>query len=459
MENYKMKIKSARIHTLNIIMLSVAGVLFFLVLCATKRLSAQYHTLTAGTLDYIECGKAVSQVVDGSDYLTEQVRLYVQTMNPKYAENYFTELYTTRRRDLSLEKLADYCADRPYYSYLQDAVDRSDQLTQMEIYAILLVTAARDYDADVIPPQAQGVALSQEDQALGTWEKIDLARSMVFSDTYLEAKDAIQDCIDLFMDDLILETEQQQRADIGVLERLLLSQRVTLLLLFGMAVMTFTIIILFIYKPLQTFIQRIRNDQELPLSGAYELQFLACVYNDIHRTKSADTALLRYQAEHDPLTGLMNRGAYDNLQTVFQQHTQPLALLLIDIDHFKEINDRYGHQIGDKVLQRVARLLHESFRTNDLSIRFGGDEFAVVVTDITLEHAPVIEKKITAINRILQRPEDGLPRVSLSVGAAFSADGFHKDLYRQADQALYRTKANGRCGFSLYLFDTDDSAS
>jgi diguanylate cyclase (GGDEF)-like protein len=459
MENKTPRVKGARINTLNIIMLSVAGVLFFLVLCATTRFSAQYHTLTTATLDYIECGKTVGQIGDGSDYLTEQVRLYVQTTDLKYAENYFTELYTTRRRDLALEKLADYCADRPFYSYLQDAVDRSNQLAQIEIYAILLVTTARGYDTDVIPTQAQTVALSQEDQALGTWEKIDLARSMVFSDTYLEAKDGIQDYIDLFMDELVLELEQQQHSDTSAMERTLLSQRVVLVLLFLMTVLTFGIIILLIYRPLQMCIQHIRSDRELKLSGAYELQFLAATYNEIYRAKNADTALLRYQAEHDPLTGLMNRGAYENLQTVFQDHTQPIALLLIDIDHFKEINDQYGHQIGDKVLQRVARLLHESFRTNDLSIRFGGDEFAVVVTDIALEHAPVIEKKITAINRILQHPEDGLPRVSLSVGAAFSADGFHEGLYREADQALYRTKENGRCGFSLYLFDTDDSAS
>ena len=128
----------------------------------------------------------------------------------------------------------------------------------------------------------------------------------------------------------------------------------------------------------------------------------------------------------------------------------PVSLLLIDIDLFKQVNDTYGHTTGDKLLKQVAALLKENFRSQDYLFRIGGDEFACMVTDLSAEQAHVVTNKIQRINERLTNPKDSLPPVSLSVGIAFSPDGYRETLYEQADAALYRVKVWGRNGCAVY---------
>ena len=123
---------------------------------------------------------------------------------------------------------------------------------------------------------------------------------------------------------------------------------------------------------------------------------------------------------------------------------------MIDLDNFKQINDGYGHQVGDSILQKVANLLSENFRSTDFPARIGGDEFAVIVTDFSENMKSVILNKIEMINMVLKNPDDGLPKISLSVGAAFSENGFSDELYKNADIALYEVKEKGRCGCRFY---------
>ena len=128
----------------------------------------------------------------------------------------------------------------------------------------------------------------------------------------------------------------------------------------------------------------------------------------------------------------------------------PIALLIVDVDKFKLVNDGYGHEMGDRVLKRVAKLLETSFRSTDYPARIGGDEFAVILTDISPDMESMITEKIRSINDALLHPADDLPAVSLSVGGAFSAAGFADELYNQADTALYHVKEQGRCNCSFY---------
>ena len=106
--------------------------------------------------------------------------------------------------------------------------------------------------------------------------------------------------------------------------------------------------------------------------------------------------------------------------------------------------------MGDKVLQRVAGLLTENFGDTGTPCRVGGDEFSVVLTDVPQEKEPEVQARVEAINELLTHPRDGLPVVSLSVGGAFSQDGFTDSLYKHADVALYVVKENGRCGCRFY---------
>lgn len=148
---------------------------------------------------------------------------------------------------------------------------------------------------------------------------------------------------------------------------------------------------------------------------------------------------------------LLNRRSFDQILSLYEKDRSSFALILADVDVFKQINDTCGHDTGDRILKRVAALLHTTFRSTDYVCRIGGDEFAVIMVDMSRELYYTITDKITEINGLLAVPEDGLPAVSLSAGVAFSDEnGFCGSLFRAADSALYTAKAHGRCGCSVF---------
>lgn len=256
--------------------------------------------------------------------------------------------------------------------------------------------------------------------------------------------------INLFIDTIVSQTEGIQEERVQSLEQTLREQRVLISLLFVMNILTFILIVTMIVKPLQLHINCIQEGKLLQITGAYEFRYLALIYNDIYELKTANEALLRHKAEHDPLTGIANRGAFEQLRTLLKATKTPIAFLLIDVDEFKQINDGFGHETGDEILKKVARLMQEQIRSQDYAARIGGDEFAIIMTEIEQKQKEVIEKKVQEMNRKLQNPEDGLPPVSLSVGISFSREGFSEDLYKNTDQALYYVKENGRNGWKFY---------
>ena len=157
---------------------------------------------------------------------------------------------------------------------------------------------------------------------------------------------------------------------------------------------------------------------------------------------------LATQALTDPLTGLSNRRAFDERLAEetdrARRHGRALALMLVDVDHFKSINDRFGHAAGDRVLVNLAKDLHEVMRHGDLLARIGGDEMAMILADCPPEQAgEVARRMLAAVER-----DDSLSKrhaVTVSIGVAGLASGETADnLRRRADQALYRAKDSGR---------------
>jgi diguanylate cyclase (GGDEF)-like protein len=166
---------------------------------------------------------------------------------------------------------------------------------------------------------------------------------------------------------------------------------------------------------------------------------------------SRDLVRAKLEASTDALTGLANRAAIDaHLEHVTQigplLRTPPL-LLLIDIDHFKWVNDEYGHPVGDGVMQRVAARLRATFReADDFVARFGGDEFAVVVRDVEPgAELGIGERALFAVREMeVETPNGGL-RCSISIGAARLEIGESPAQWlRRADHALYEAKRAGR---------------
>lgn len=158
----------------------------------------------------------------------------------------------------------------------------------------------------------------------------------------------------------------------------------------------------------------------------------------------------RQKALIDPLTGLPNRAAWserlDHEVAQWQQHGNPLLLAILDLDHFKRINDNYGHLAGDKVLKLIAGVLRKCLRGSDFIARFGGEEFVLLVPDTPLAvGAKLAESLRTAIEACPFHFKGERVTITVSMGMTAFKPGEYSDLVlERADQALYRAKAAGR---------------
>jgi len=443
------QIKGIKIRTLNLLMILTSCILYILLLWATVYALRNYDRMVSATEDADDCQKNAFLVSEGSDYLTEQVRLFVVTMDRQYMENYFQEIHIARRRDTALENLQTYDISSETYNYLVTALEHSNELMQTEIYSMKLVSAAKGYETEDFPDLTE-TELTLEDAALSPDEMIQKAQDMVFGTDYQNFKKNISANVTNFLDQIVVDARQKQQNRTLDLHQTMRTQQILISLLFIENILFFILIIRLIINPLQIYISNIKNEKMLEITGSYEFKYLALTYNNIFELNAAHELTLRHQAEHDPLTGIMNRGAFEHLREIFQTHPEPIVLLIIDVDKFKLVNDGYGHETGDAVLKKVAALLETSFRSTDYIARIGGDEFAVIVTNAAPDILGVITKKISALNQTLMHPDDNLPQVSLSVGGALSKCGFADDLYKKADTALYEVKEHGRCGCRFY---------
>ncbi len=444
------QIKGIRICTLNYIMIISAAVLYMILIYATFQVSVKYERLIKATEDYISSEKDGVLIKEGSDYLTEQARLYVVTMEPQYLEAYFTEKNIIRRRDKALEGLRRYENSEDAYEFLQRAFDDSNRLTKREIYAMGLIARSKESYMEDLPQEIQDVVFSEEDENLDFQERVKKAQDMVFDTAYRETKELIEKNTDNFLTAIVTWTRNRQTDSAAALKSIILRQRLCFSILFVMNTVTFVLIIAFIIRPLMSFVKCIKEEKELQAAGAYEFKYLAATYNDIYEANEENERMLRHRAERDPLTGVLNRGAFEHMRTVLKDVFEPIALIIIDVDKFKDVNDTYGHEAGDEVLKKVANVIRRAFRTQDCVARIGGDEFAVIMTECTREMKDVIRAKADSMNEKLLSADGQLPTVSLSIGAAFSYHGFPEELYGMADDALYRVKANGRRGCCFY---------
>jgi diguanylate cyclase (GGDEF)-like protein len=157
------------------------------------------------------------------------------------------------------------------------------------------------------------------------------------------------------------------------------------------------------------------------------------------------------QAVTDELTGLANHGRFQELLDLeieqVRRYRHPLGLIMLDVDNFKSINDTYGHQQGDVVLKRVAKVLADTSREADFPARYGGEEMALILPHTDLEGAYAIAERIrTGIEaaRVARNDGEGVLRVTASLGVASLTDGSKDDLIADADGALYEAKRTGK---------------
>jgi diguanylate cyclase (GGDEF)-like protein len=173
-------------------------------------------------------------------------------------------------------------------------------------------------------------------------------------------------------------------------------------------------------------------------------EFIAASFGDLQKFERNATT--------DALTGLHNRHAMEESfpreVSRCRQNGQPVSLIMIDVDQFKTFNDLFGHVAGDRVLTAVAHILQKQFRPRDLLVRFGGDEFAVLLPGIGVQEALAIAERVRqSVSGSTEDSNDSLIQVPVEVSmgiAELEPDGDFESLLRSADAALYRAKDAGR---------------
>ena len=199
---------------------------------------------------------------------------------------------------------------------------------------------------------------------------------------------------------------------------------------------------------------------ELEVKGDDEFKQVAVAVNKLRSERDA----YQLESELDKLTELFNKKTMENLCKMklktFNENESAnvfMALYVIDLDHFKEVNDLLGHQFGDKVLVEFAKGLRKIFRPNDCIGRFGGDEFVIIVD--SLPNMEVVIRKAEQIKQIAFNltVEDSSKFVTASIGIAIAPQNGrnYDDLFASADKALYHVKRNGKNGYYCELFDTE----
>jgi len=183
---------------------------------------------------------------------------------------------------------------------------------------------------------------------------------------------------------------------------------------------------------------------------------LTCVNLDLKRQ-------LQYDAIHDPLTGLYNRRYFEEnlLREIMKSRRVPIVfnVLMIDVDNFKQINDKYGHQMGDEVLKAISNMFRHDVRVSDVACRFGGEEF-IIMMETSLEYgykrAEQLRKNVAALT--FHTGDQTLSNVTISIGlAAYPKHGDSMEaLIKNSDEALYKAKSLGKN--QVIIFGEEDGA-
>jgi diguanylate cyclase (GGDEF)-like protein len=186
-----------------------------------------------------------------------------------------------------------------------------------------------------------------------------------------------------------------------------------------------------------------------------ELKKLALAFNRMVASMAYHLELLEKASSTDPLTGLLNRRALmQETHKIIQRAMRSgrsCCCLMIDLDHFKEVNDTHGHMTGDTVLQQVAEIFRNQVRETDLLSRYGGEEFTVFAPDATLEDGMLLAERIRrAVEATVIRDQKVEIDITVSIGVARLREeitygtNMAEDIYHRADEALYKAKQNGR---------------
>lgn len=448
---YKEPKEGMRLQVISGIFMVFSTLLIIITAVVMFSINKKYTDMTAAYDNYNVAKDAIHSLSDTSNYLTNKARQFVITHNINELVEYCEEVQVTRRREAALELVRAYSIkeENEAYNSLDEAMQYSLKLQEIEIHAMKLCAVAYGMKDSEIPQLVNDYELEKFELKLSKEEMNSLAMLLLYDENY----NSISDKIDKYISDagemILSDRRDRQYQSLVMYKNAQINLYITITLLFGLIIILILMIRILILKPVTRFIKSVTDGVRMEEIGFFEFKYLAKAYNHMFNIQELNTEELKREAERDGLTELLNRGAFEKIKNSLSVTRASIAFLLIDVDCFKGINDNYGHEMGDKILRKVASEIKLHFRNVDYCFRVGGDEFAVIIMDMPREGKDTIIKKVESINKHMFNPEDELVRVSLSIGAAFG-EGYSDELYGNADKALYVSKGRGRNGITFY---------
>ena len=279
------KSRGISIHVIHLAMILCAVVIAGLLVFATYQSSGVFSSLSQETGNYISRQKAAHDLMEASDYLTENVQHFTLSGDMTYLNNYFEEAFTSRRRETSIMSMSEGGADPILVQQLQEAMDKSMELMYREYYAMKLVIAAKEIRE--YPETLKGVELTEEDAFRPAEEKLTLARDMVMGTEYYASKEIIRsrlkndlDMLDQQMAQTRQETSARMMRELSAVRIAIIALTVVLILLIGLTVRLGTL-------PLLKALESIRNREKIPVSGSREFRQLVEEYNGMYQSLHA----------------------------------------------------------------------------------------------------------------------------------------------------------------------------
>ena len=445
--------KGVPLKAIHFLLVFTAVLLSGLIVYSSSYLSASFKSLTDVSERNIELRKAALELMDASDYLTERVQRFAISGDMKYLQEYYNEAFVLKRRDEAINKMSAVEGSAAALESLQNAMEGSQRLMETEYYAFRLVLEAKGYTDESTysdyPLPLQDVVLSAEDEALSPDEKMRRATEMVFDDHYYHQKKQIRDNMQASLDELEKLVNKMDAAAIEDMRTRLIFLRVVVAIeTLGVFLLVWLASHLGI-NPIVSAVERIKNNSKIPEAGTREFRYLVRAYNQMYELYRNSLERLDFKASHDELTGVYNRAGYESLLSSIELGST--YMLLFDVDNFKNINDTFGHKVGDKVLIEVVKVLQSHFRPEDFICRLGGDEFIVLMLHTSVEQRGIIAAKIDDINKELSKTDNGLPPTSVSAGIVHGSEADKiEDLFIKTDVAMYRSKQRGKNTYTFY---------
>ena len=443
----KVRSEGISLKIAHVLMIIVTFIITCLLLFFTFRSAGFYTMLSDTSNNYYDLQESAESLMDASDFLTDRVQRFTVTHDTADMDAYFNEADNVRRREKAVEKISESSADKMASEVLGVALSCSVGLMDTEYCAMKLICEACGYTIQY--PKVDSAELPAECAGMTEDEKIHFAQSLVHDGNYYEQKMNIRNGIEECVKTLISDAHRVQndinrhiRINLIIIRVLLIVQSVAMIIMLWMT--SYLGI-----NPILKGVQRIRENRKIPVVGSYEFRYLAKTYNKMYEAVQKSIENLNYEASHDKLTDLYNRAGYELISESIDLGTT--AVVVIDADQFKEINDTEGHQVGDDVLRKIADAMRYTFRREDYICRVGGDEFVVFMLRMDDKRRDLITIKIDHINKVLADTSDGLPATSISVGVAFgSSEESLEAAVKHADEALYEMKASGKHGCAFY---------